>query len=88
MDGAPEIRIGTSGFSYKEWLAGVYPPQVYVRLRNQSYSERSLRSRAEERLIGFAADGAEVYVYFKHQTAAPGFALRMRELVGEAAPAK
>lgn len=60
--------------------------QVYVRLRKESYDDQSLRSWAE-RLLGFAADGAQVYVYFKHQTAAPGFALRMRDLVGEAAHA-
>ena len=58
-------------------------PQVYVRLRKESYDEQGLRSWAE-RLLGFAADGAEVYVYFKHQTAAPGFALRTRELASEA----
>jgi len=86
MDGASAIRIRTSGFSYKEWLGGFYPPRVYVRLRDERYDDQSLRSWAE-RLIGFAADGAEVYVYFKHQTAAPGFALRMRELVAEAAHA-
>ncbi|MGD0072724.1 MAG: DUF72 domain-containing protein [Candidatus Binataceae bacterium] len=59
---------------------------VYVRLRNESYDDQSLRAWAE-RLLRFAADGAEVYVYFKHQTAAPGFALRMRDIVGEAAHA-
>jgi len=59
---------------------------AYVRLRKESYDEQGLRSWTE-RLLRFAADGAEVYVYFKHQTAAPGFALRMRELVGEAADA-
>jgi len=57
--------------------------QVYVRLRKESYDDQALREWAK-RLIGFANDGAEVLVYFKHQTAAPGFASTMRELVGEA----
>jgi len=62
-------------------------PHVYARLRKESYDDQGLRSWAE-RLLRFAADGAEVYVYFKHQIAAPGFALRTRELVGEAAHAE
>jgi len=58
-------------------------PYVYVRLRNRGYDDQSLGSWAE-RLRRFAGDGAEVYVYLKHDLAAPQLATRLRELIGEA----
>jgi len=61
-------------------------PQVYVRLRKESYDDEGLRAWAG-RLAGFANDGAEVFVYLKHQTAAPGFVFRLRELTDEVARA-
>ncbi len=57
-------------------------PYVYVRLRNQFYDDESLGSWAE-RLRRFAADGAEVYAYLKHDVAAPHLAMRLRELLSE-----
>jgi len=60
--------------------------QVYVRLRRESYDEQALRDWSK-RLLGFANDGAEVFVYLKHQSAAPGFVAQLQELVGEAARA-
>jgi uncharacterized protein YecE (DUF72 family) len=60
--------------------------QVYVRLRKESYDDQALQEWAK-RLLGFADGGAEVFVYLKHQTAAPGFVACLRELVDEAARA-
>jgi uncharacterized protein YecE (DUF72 family) len=60
--------------------------QVYVRLRRESYDDEGLRAWAG-RLAVLANDGAEVFVYLKHQTAAPGFVSKLRELVDEVARA-
>ncbi len=37
---APAIRIGTSGFSYKEWLGGFYPPKLAGPKMLAYYAER------------------------------------------------
>lgn len=37
---APAIRIGTSGFSYKEWLGGFYPPKLAGPRMLAYYAER------------------------------------------------
>jgi uncharacterized protein YecE (DUF72 family) len=65
-------------------------PYVYLRLRNEAYDDAALAAWAE-RIAEFAQEGAEVFVYFKHEDSAPALALRLRELIGQRAadaPAK
>jgi len=50
---------------------------VYLRLRNESYDANGLRGWAD-RISGFADEGAEVFVYFKHETHAPDLAFALR----------
>jgi uncharacterized protein YecE (DUF72 family) len=60
-------------------------PFVYVRLRKESYDEAALVQWAE-RLARLGAAGAdEVYVYFKHEVAAPALAARLTSLLADGA---
>ena len=54
-------------------------PFGYVRFRREAYDDASLKSWAD-RLRAFGFD--ELYVFFKHETAAPQLALRFREVFG------
>jgi uncharacterized protein YecE (DUF72 family) len=55
-------------------------PYVYVRLRREGYDDVALRVWAE-RIGGFAADGADVFVYLKHEESAPELAMRLRTML-------
>jgi uncharacterized protein YecE (DUF72 family) len=54
--------------------------QVYVRLRRENYDDDALAQWAE-RIRNFAAEADEIYVYFKHEAAAPDLAARLARLV-------
>jgi uncharacterized protein YecE (DUF72 family) len=53
---------------------------VYVRLRKPSYDDAALAEWARK-LQAFADAGAENYVYFKHEDAAPDLAGRLRAIL-------
>ncbi len=53
---------------------------VYVRLRKEDYGDEALSEWAA-RLRRFAEEAAEIYVYFKHEVAAPELASRLSQLV-------
>ena len=54
---------------------------VYLRLRKVEYDDAALADWAEK--IHKLADGArEIYIYFKHEAAAPTLARRMLTLLG------
>jgi uncharacterized protein YecE (DUF72 family) len=55
-------------------------PWVYVRMRKESYDDAGLRQWSE-RLQGFAEAGAAIYVYLKHEDAAPELADRLRAML-------
>lgn len=58
-------------------------PFSYLRLRREDYTEEDLRAWADG--IGkVLAEGRDVYAYFKHEdgAAAPGYAARLKSLVG------
>ena len=55
-------------------------PHVYLRLRKETYDDTSLRQWAEQ-IRGLAADAGEIFVYFKHEAAAPELAARLQELI-------
>lgn len=54
---------------------------VYLRLRNETYDANGLRGWVD-RIAGFADEGAEVFVYFKHETHAPDLAFSLRAALG------
>jgi uncharacterized protein YecE (DUF72 family) len=56
---------------------------VYMRLRKETYDDDGL-SQWAERIRVFARDSSEIYVYFKHEAAAPDLAVRLRKLIVEA----
>jgi uncharacterized protein YecE (DUF72 family) len=58
-------------------------PYVYVRLRKEGYDDAALRAWVE-RIGRFADDGADVYVYLKHEEAAPDLAMRLRTMLSGA----
>jgi uncharacterized protein YecE (DUF72 family) len=53
---------------------------VYVRLRKEDYGDEALSEWAR-RLRGFAEEAEEIYVYFKHEVAAPEIARRLSQLI-------
>lgn len=55
-------------------------PHAYVRLRKETYDDRALNDWAEK-LRDLAERTDEIYVYFKHEVAAPGLAARLAELL-------
>lgn len=55
---------------------------AYLRLRKPAYDGDALRQWAA-RIIELASDGSEVYVYFKHEIAAPELAARLAGLVAD-----
>jgi uncharacterized protein YecE (DUF72 family) len=54
---------------------------VYLRLRKAEYDDPALADWAR-RLSDLASEGADSYVYFKHELNAPGYAERLARLVG------
>jgi uncharacterized protein YecE (DUF72 family) len=56
---------------------------VYLRLRKLVYDDEALK-RWAERIGAAMSDGADAFVYFKHEDTASGalYALRLRELLG------
>lgn len=56
---------------------------VYVRLRKETYDDLALNDWASK-LNDLAGRTEEIYVYFKHEVAAPGLATRLAELVQHA----
>jgi uncharacterized protein YecE (DUF72 family) len=58
-------------------------PYIYVRLRKESYDDAALAQWAQL-LIRLGADASEVYVYFKHEIAAPELASRLSSLIRDA----
>jgi uncharacterized protein YecE (DUF72 family) len=56
---------------------------VYIRLRKDAYDDAGLAQWAN-RIQTLACDAAEIYVYFKHEAAAPELAARLHELVTSA----
>lgn len=57
-------------------------PYVYVRLRRESYDNAALAQWAA-RLVRLGEGASEVYVYFKHESAAPELAARLTSLLGD-----
>jgi uncharacterized protein YecE (DUF72 family) len=57
-------------------------PFVYVRLRKPGYDDATLAEWAG-RIAGLAGDGADAYVYFKHELDAPDYAARLAGLLGD-----
>jgi len=51
---------------------------LYLRLRREAYSPQRL-SVWERRIKGYLGDGRDVFVYFKHESIAPAYALRLRD---------
>jgi uncharacterized protein YecE (DUF72 family) len=55
-------------------------PHVYMRLRKEEYDEPSLSQWAKHiQALGTAAD--EIFIYFKHEAAAPELAMRLKTLI-------
>jgi uncharacterized protein YecE (DUF72 family) len=53
---------------------------VYLRLRKENYDETSLGQWAQQiRALAAAAD--EIFIYFKHEAAAPELAIRLQALI-------
>jgi uncharacterized protein YecE (DUF72 family) len=53
---------------------------VYLRLRKENYDESSLKEWAKQiRRLGLAAN--EIFIYFKHEAAAPELAIRLQMLI-------
>lgn len=55
-------------------------PIVYLRLRKETYDDGALCAWADS-IQSFAADAREVYVYFKHEAAAPELAAKLCALL-------
>ncbi|HKV54932.1 MAG TPA: DUF72 domain-containing protein, partial [Candidatus Binataceae bacterium] len=55
-------------------------PHIYLRLRKETYDEAALAQWAD-RIRALANDNAEVYIYFKHEAAAPELATRLQALL-------
>jgi len=55
---------------------------VYMRLRKETYDEEGLAGWAQ-RIRSLARDSSDIYIFFKHEAAAPDLALRLAKLVGE-----
>jgi uncharacterized protein YecE (DUF72 family) len=53
---------------------------VYMRLRKEIYDDHGLSEWAE-RIRVLARDSSEIYVYFKHEAAAPDLAMRLRKFI-------
>lgn len=53
---------------------------LYLRLRRDAYSRQRL-SVWERRVKGYLDDGRDVFVYFKHESIAPAYALRLRDRI-------
>ena len=58
-------------------------PHVYLRLRREDYDDPALAVWAE-RISTLAQDAREVYVYFKHEAAAPDLAARLQQRLAAA----
>jgi uncharacterized protein YecE (DUF72 family) len=57
-------------------------PHVYVRLRKETYDDAALKQWAAHLMrLGEGAD--EIYVYFKHESAAPDLAARLARLLAD-----
>jgi uncharacterized protein YecE (DUF72 family) len=55
-------------------------PQVYLRLRKETYDEAALKEWAGQ-IRNLAASASEIFIYFKHELAAPQLAIRLQALV-------
>jgi uncharacterized protein YecE (DUF72 family) len=55
---------------------------VYVRLRKETYDEAALKQWAA-RLVRLGEGADEIYVYFKHESAAPDLATRLARLLAD-----
>lgn len=55
-------------------------PTAYLRLRKETYDDDALRAWADS-IRNFAAEAREVYVYFKHEAAAPELAAKLHALL-------
>ncbi len=55
-------------------------PHVYLRLRKEAYDDAVLAQWAEQ-IRALAADASEVFLYFKHEAAAPALAARLQALI-------
>jgi len=53
---------------------------IYLRLRKESYDETSLGAWAQQ-INPLAAAASEIFIYFKHEAAAPELALRLMTLI-------
>jgi uncharacterized protein YecE (DUF72 family) len=60
-------------------------PHVYLRLRKPAYDTPALTVWAD-RIRSFAADADEVYVFFKHEAAAPELAAELARLLSQGLP--
>ncbi len=59
-------------------------PFLYLRLRRDSYDDAALAKWADT-LRELARDGGDVFVYFRHAVAAPGYAMTLASLLGAGA---
>jgi len=57
-------------------------PHAYLRLRKETYDEAGLEQWAD-RIADMVVKNRDVYVYLKHEVAAPGLAARLRGLVDQ-----
>jgi uncharacterized protein YecE (DUF72 family) len=55
-------------------------PHVYLRLRKEDYDEASLSQWAQQICI-LAATANEIFIYFKHDSAAPELAIRLKTMI-------
>jgi uncharacterized protein YecE (DUF72 family) len=55
-------------------------PHVYLRLRKENYDETSLGQWAQQ-IRTLAAAANEIFVYFKHEAAAPELAIRLKTII-------
>jgi len=53
---------------------------VYLRLRKENYDEPSLSEWAKQIRV-LAAEADEIFIYFKHEAAAPELAMRLKTLI-------
>jgi uncharacterized protein YecE (DUF72 family) len=53
---------------------------VYLRLRKEYYDEKSLSQWAKQ-IHSLAATANEIFIYFKHEAAAPELAMRLKTLI-------
>jgi uncharacterized protein YecE (DUF72 family) len=79
------LRSGGAALCIAETEKMASPPEatashVYLRLRKENYEEPALGEWARK-ISALAASANEIFIYFKHEAAAPELAMRLKSLI-------